>query len=100
MLPVDDVECTIWSPSILEQFSQKHGAAWDALRGLHQVRVAAHHPDGEHPHRNHGREVKRGDAGTNPDGQTVRVRVHVLCNGGQGFPKHQGCDAAGVLDHL
>lgn len=82
MLSVDYVECTIWCSGILEHFGQKHGAAWDSLRGLHQVGVAAHHSDREHPQRNHGGEVERGDAGTHSDGQAVGVGVHVLGDGG------------------
>lgn len=82
MLPVDNIECSIWGPSILQHFSQKHGAARDALRGLHQVRVAAHHGDGEHPQGDHGGEVEGGDAGADAEGEAVGVSVHVLGDGG------------------
>lgn len=82
MLPVDYIECTVWGPSILQHFSQQHGAAWDALRGLHQVGVAAHHGDGEHPQGNHCGEVERGDAGTDAEREPVGVSVHVLGDGG------------------
>lgn len=81
MLAVDDVECTIWCPGVLEQFGQEHGASWDPFGGLHQVCVATYHADGEHPQRNHGREVKRGDTSTHSDGQAVGVCVHVLGDG-------------------
>lgn len=81
VLAVDDVERAIWCPGILEHFGQEHGASWDAFRGLHQVGVATNHPNGEHPERNHGREVKRGDSSTHPDGQAVGVSVHVLGDG-------------------
>lgn len=100
MLAVDDVECSVWCSGVLEQLSQEHGAPGDPLRGLHQVGVATHHADGEHPQRNHGGEVERGDACTHPDGQAVGVRVHVPGDGGQGLPQHEGGDAAGMLHHL
>lgn len=82
MLSVDYVQCTIWRSGILEHFGQKHSAAWDSLRGLHQVGVATHHPNGKHPQGNHGGEVERGDASTHSDGQAVGVGVHVLGDGG------------------
>lgn len=100
MLPMDDVQGAIWCARVLQQLGQEHGASWDALGRLHQVRVAAHHPDGEHPQRNHGGEVEGGDAGADAERQAVRVRVHVLGDGGQGFAQHEGGDAAGVLHHL
>ena len=81
MLSMNDVECTIWCPSILKHFGQEHCASWDPFRGLHQVGVATYHADGEHPEWNHGREVKRGDTGTHANGQTVGVSVHVLGDG-------------------
>lgn len=81
MLAVDDVDCTIWCSGILEHFGQEHGASGDPFRGLHQVGVATYHANGEHPQRNHGREVKRGDTSTHADGQAVGVSVHVLGDG-------------------
>lgn len=82
MLAVYYVECAIWRPGILKHFSQEHGASWNSLRGLHQVGVATHHADREHPQRNHGREVKGCDTSTHSNGQAVGVSVHVLGDGG------------------
>lgn len=81
VLPVDDVESAVRSPGVLEHFGQEHGASWDPFRGLHQVGVATYHTNGEHPERNHGREIERGNACTHPDGQAVGVGVHVLGDG-------------------
>lgn len=81
VLAVDDVECAIWCPGILKHFGQEHCASWDTFRGLHQVRVATYHANGEHPQGNHGREVKRGNARTHSDGQAVSVSVHVFGDG-------------------
>jgi len=100
VLAVDDVQRAVRRSGVLQQFGQEHGAPWDALRGLHQVGVATHHPDGEHPQRDHGGEVKRGDAGTHADGQAVGVSVHVPGDGGQRLPQHEGRNAAGMLHHL
>lgn len=100
VLSVDDVEGAVRRPSILEHFGQEHGASWDPFGGLHQVGVATHHTDGEHPERNHGREIERSNTSTHPDGQAVGVGVHVLGDGRQRLSQHQGCDAAGVFNHL
>lgn len=100
MLAMNDVERSVWSASILQHFGQQHGAGGHPLRGLQQVGVATHHSHGEHPQRDHGREVEGGDAGAHPEGQPVGVGVHVLRDGGQRFTQHQGGDAASVLHHL
>ena len=100
VLPVDDVERAVGGAGVLQQLGQEHGAAGHALRRLHQVGVAAHHADGEHPQGDHGGEVEGGDAGAHADGQAEGVRVHVLGDGGQRLAQHQGGDAAGVLHHL
>lgn len=81
VLSMNDVECAIRCPGILEHFGQEHGASRDPFRGLHQVGVATYHTDGEHPEGNHGREVERGNTSTHPDGQAVGVSVHVLGDG-------------------
>lgn len=100
VLAVDDVERSIWSASILQHLSQQHGACGHTLRGLQQVRVATYHAHREHPQGDHGREVEGGNAGTHPKGKAIGVSVHVFGDGGQGFPEHQGGDAAGVFYHL
>lgn len=100
VLAVDDVERPVRSAGILQHLGEQHGAGRHALRGLHQVGVAAHHAHGKHPQRDHGREVEGRDASAHADGQTERVDVHVFGDGGQSFTEHQGSDAAGVLHHL
>lgn len=100
VLAVDNVYSAIWCAGVLQHFGEQHGASWDALGGLHQVGVAAHHADGEHPQGDHGGEVEGGDAGAHADGQAVGEGVHVLGDGRQRLPEHEGGDAACVLDHL
>lgn len=100
VLAVDDVERPVWSTCILQHLGEQHGAGRHSLRGLQQIRVAAHHAHGEHPQRDHGREVEGCDSGTHPEGKAVGVCVHILGDGGQGFTKHQGGDAAGMLHNL
>lgn len=100
MLPVDDVEGSVRSAGILQHLGEQHGTGGHALRRLQQKGVAAGQGHGEHPQRDHGGEVERGDACAHAEGQAVGVGVHVFGEGGQRFSQHQGGDAAGVLNHL
>lgn len=60
----------------------------------------ATHSNGEHPQGDHGGEVEGGDAGTDADGQRVRIGVHVLGNVVHRLAHLQRGDTAAVLDNL
>ena len=55
---------------------------------------------GTHPEWNHGGEVEGRDPGTDPQGLSVGVGVHVLGNGAEGLPQLEVGDRAGMLHHL
>ncbi len=57
------------------QLGQRRGDRGVLLRGLQHEGVAAGDGDAEHPHRDHGREVERGDAGA--DAQRLAHRIDV-----------------------
>ena len=83
-----------------EQLAQPHRHARVLLRGLEDEAVADRDGDAEHPHRDHGREIERGDAGD--DAQRLAHGIDV--DAGPGalgvFALERMRDAAGELDHL
>lgn len=97
---MDDVQRSVRGAGVLQHPGEQHGAGGNALRGLQQDRVPAHHGHGEHPQGDHGGEVEGGDARAHAEGQAVGVGVHVFGDGRQRFAEHQGGDAAGVLHNL
>ena len=60
------------------------------------------HGDGEreHPHRDHGREIERGDAGHDAQGLAHRIDVDAGAGAFGVFALQQMRDAAGELDHF
>ena len=100
MLSMDDVKRAVWCTSILQHLGEQHCTGGHTLGGLQQEGVAAHHSHWEHPQRDHGREVKGGNACTHAQRQPVCVGIHVFGDGGQRFTHHQGGDTAGMLDDL
>merc|ERR1719322_527801 len=78
MLTVDDIDDTIWHTRLLEKLQQRHAGRGVPLTGLHDVGVAADGGHGEHPQRDHGREVEGRDAGTDSKGRPEGGQVHVL----------------------
>ncbi len=75
LVAVDDVEDAGRQACLDHQFGQadRHGRI--TLGRLQDEGVAAGDRRGEHPHRDHGREVERRDAGADADGLADRVHV-------------------------
>ena len=82
------------------QFAQADGGHGILLGGLEHEGVAGGDGHGEHPQRNHGREVERGDAGAHAqrlqDGVGVDTASHVVGE----FAHLQRADVGSVLDHF
>ena len=79
---VNNVQATGWKTGLQHELDESLTGTGDALRGLQDVRVAAHQSNGVHPQGNHGREVERGNTGTNTkwltEGFDVQIRRHAL----------------------
>jgi hypothetical protein len=73
---VDDVQHAIGEPRLRGQFGQPEGGRRVLLAGLENEGVAAGDGHREHPHRHHGREVERRDAGDHAQRLPDRRHVH------------------------
>jgi hypothetical protein len=74
-----DVERARGQARLAQQVGQQQGHRRVLLAGLEDERVAGHERVAEHPHRHHGREVERRDAGD--DAQRLLDGVHVDAGG-------------------
>ncbi len=97
---VDDVQHALGEACLEKDLRQALAAERRALRRLQDKRVPSHHGEGEHPERNHHREVERRDAGADPD----RIAVEVLVDAGRHVPQRaalkQGRRSAREVDDL
>mmetsp|Transcript_69742 Transcript_69742/g.145744 ORF Transcript_69742/g.145744 Transcript_69742/m.145744 type:complete len:207 (-) Transcript_69742:305-925(-) len=85
MTSMDHVQDSRRQAAVVGQLGQHHGGQRHALRGLHQEGVAGSHRRGEHPERDHGREVEGADASADAQRQTVGVHIHALGHTWQGL---------------
>ena len=76
LVAVDDVEHAVGQAGLLEQLGDEHRRARVLLGRLEHERVAAGDRVGEHPHRDHRREVERGDPGHDTERLADREDVH------------------------
>jgi hypothetical protein len=72
---VDNVEDAVGEARFLSQAGQNHRSARVLLRRLEHVGVPRHCASGEHPERDHGREVEGADASAHAQRLLVRVGV-------------------------
>ena len=100
LVALHDVEASGGEAGLREQFGEEQRDRRILLRRLQHERVAARERVGEHPHRDHRREVERGDP--RDDAERLADRVDVDPAGGLlgVVTLDQLRDAAGELDVL
>ena len=87
-------------PASLPELGEQQRGRGVALAGLEHERVAAGDGDGEHPHRDHRREVERRDAGDDAERLAERERVDAGRDLVGVVALEQARDPAGELDDL
>ena len=100
LVAVDDVEHAFGETGFLEQFPGQHRCGRIALGGLQDKGVSAGNGDGVHPHRHHGREVERGDAGDHAQWLAVGDGINARSDIAGEIALEQVGNAAGEFDHL
>ena len=75
LVTLNDVEHACGEPGLGEKLGHEEGDRRVLLAGLEDEAVARGDRVGEHPHRDHGREVERRDAGDHAEGLLDRVHV-------------------------
>ena len=100
LVAVHDVEDAVGQTGLLPELGDPHRGGRVPLAGLEDEGVAAGDGHREHPHRHHGREVERRDAGDHaerlPEGERVDVGGHLVGE----VALEQARDAARELDDL
>ena len=74
-IALDDVEDAVGHACLGQQLGDVERGRWVLLGRLEDERVAAGDRVGEHPHRDHGRKVERGDAGDDTQGLANLIDV-------------------------
>ena len=100
LVAVDDVEHAGRQAGLDQQLGEPHRHRRIALRRLEDEGVAAGERRREFPHRDHGREIERRDAGDDAERLAHRVEVDAGAGAFGVLALHQVRDAAGELDHL
>ena len=95
---IDDIEHAGRATRLDEQFGQAQRAARHLLRRFEDEGVAAGDRHREHPHRHHGREVERRDAGADAERLAQRIAVDVGADVFAIFAFQEMRDAAGEFD--
>ena len=85
-------------PASLHQLGEADRHARVALAGLQDEGVAAGDGHAEHPHRDHRREVERGDAGADAERLAHRIDVDPGARADRIFALQRLRDAAGIFD--
>ena len=100
LVAVDDVEHAGRRSGLHHQLGQtdRHGRI--PLGGLEDEGVADSNGDTEHPHRDHGREVERGDARNHAQRLAHRIDVDAGACAPSVFALQRMRDAAGEFDHF
>ena len=83
-----------------KQFRKAHRHRRIALRGFEDEGVARCNRHTEHPHRDHGGEVERGDASANAERLAKRINVNTGASAGCVFAFEDLRNTAGVFDHF
>ncbi len=97
---VDDVQHALGQAGLGQQLGEAQRAGRVLLRRLQDERVAAGDRHRKHPHRHHGREVERGDAGAHAERLAQRPAIHAGADRLGELALQEMRDAAGELDHL
>ena len=87
-------------PGFFKQLDQAGGGERVLLRGLEHEGIAAGHGHGEHPQRNHGREIERGNAQAHAQRLRVGIAVDAIGHVLHRLAHHQAGNIGGVLHHL
>ena len=100
LVAVDDVEHAVREAGLAEQLVGHHRGAGIALRRLQDEGVAAGDRHRIHPHRHHGREVERRDAGDDAERLAVGMGVDRRADMAGELALQEMRDAAAEIDHL
>ncbi len=100
LVAVDDVEHAGREAGLLEQLPDQHRCRRIALRRLQDEGVAAGDGDRIHPHRHHGREVERRDAGDDAERLAVGPAVDLGADIAAVLALQEMRDAAGEIDDV
>ena len=100
LVAVDDIEHARRQPGLDQQFGKPHRHGRIALRRLEDEGIAAGERRREFPHRDHGREIERRDAGDDAERLAHRVEVDAGAGALAVFALDQMRDAAGEFDHF
>ncbi len=100
LVAVDHLQQPFGRAGFAEQFGQAHRHRGVAFRRLQDKGVAGGDRHAEHPHRDHRREVERGDPGADAERLAHRIDVDARTGALGVFALEHLRDAAGVFDHL
>ncbi len=100
LVALHDVEHAVGQAGLLEQVGQEQRHGRVLLAGLEHEGVARRDGVGEHPHRHHGGEVERRDAGHDAERLLDGVHVDAARDALRVAALQHGRDAAGELDVL
>ena len=100
LVAVDDVEHAVREARLLEQLPDQHRGRRIALGRLQDEGVAAGDRHRIHPHRHHGREVERRDAGDDAERLAVGPGVDLRADIAAELALQEMRDAAGEIDDL
>src|SRR6478672_7146819 len=100
LVAVDDVQHAGGGARFHHQLAEANRQGRITLRGLEDEGVADGDGDAEHPHRDHGREVERGDAGDHAQRLAHGIDVDAGPRAPGVFALQRMGDAAGELDHF
>ena len=100
LVAVDDIEHALGQAGLEQELAEPHRHRRIALRRLEDKGVAAGERRGEFPHRDHRREIKRGDAGDDAERLPHREQVDAGTGALGVFALEQVGNAAGELDHF
>ncbi len=100
LVAVDDAENALGQAGIAENVAQQVRQGGIAFRRLQDEGVAGRDGDAGHPHRDHRREIERGDAGADADRLAEGPDVDAGAGAVGEFALHHVRDAAAEFDHL
>ena len=98
LVAMDDVENAFRQAGLHEEVPGQHGGGSVALGGLEDEAVAAGNGCRIHPHRHHGREVERSDAGDDAERLAIGIGVDRGADIAGKFALEQLGNAAGIID--
>jgi hypothetical protein len=100
LVALDDVGDAVGEAGLTQQIGEEQRRRRVLLARLQDHGVAARQRVGQHPERDHGREVERRDGGHDADGLADRVHIHAAGGLLAVAALEQVGDAAGELDVL